>query len=353
MNLTTKQLNILKNFFSNKTILVTGGTGSFGKICVKEILQNFNIKKIIIFSRDEQKQFEMQNSLIYKKYDKKLRFFIGDIRDFERFSYACGDVDIIIHAAALKHVSIAEYNPMEFVATNINGSYNVIKAAIANNVNKTILLSTDKAVSPVNLYGATKLAAEKLFIAANNTVGNKKNYFSSVRYGNVIASRGSIIEKFLSQEKRKDPTFTITDKSMSRFWISLEEAVAFVWMSILRMQGGEIFIPKITTMRILDLSKAINKNAKIKYIGVRPGEKIKETLISLDECVYAIDFDTYYLIAPQIRFNKKVNYFKNAISEKGKKLNKIFEYNSEDTKNRLKVSDLENIIKQLKFTEII
>ena len=349
MNLNNKQLNILKKYFNNKTILVTGGTGSFGKICIKEILQNFNIKKVIIFSRDEQKQFEMQNSIIYKKYDSKLRFFIGDIRDFERLSYACNDVDIIIHAAALKHVSIAEYNPMEFVATNINGSHNVIKASIVNNVNKTILLSTDKAVSPVNLYGATKLSAEKLFIAANNTVGNKKCYFSSVRYGNVIASRGSVIEKFLNLEKTKDPTFTITDKSMSRFWISLEEAVAFVWMSILRMQGGEIFIPKIPTMRILDLSKAINKNAKIKYIGIRPGEKIKEILISLDECVSAIDFDTYYTIVPQIRFNKKVNYFKNAINEKGKKINKIFEYNSEDLKNRLEVSDLENIIKKIKI----
>jgi len=339
----------IKKYFRNKTILITGGTGSFGKIFIKHILENINVKKIIVFSRDEQKQFQMESSSPYKKYLSKLRFFIGDIRSLERLAYACQGVDVIVHAAALKHVSIAEYNPMEFIDTNINGSYNVIKAAIANNVKTTLLLSTDKAVNPINLYGATKLSAEKLFVAANNTVGNRKCYFASVRYGNVIASRGSVVENFLNLAKEKKPIFTITDQAMSRFWISLDEAVNFVCLSIMRMQGGEIFVPKIPTMKILDLAKAIKENAIIKYIGIRPGEKIRETLISLDECPYAIDFGSHYAIIPQIRFNKKINYLKNSIKERGKKIKKTFEYNSDSTNYRLKTAQLKNIIKNIKF----
>jgi len=349
MKFIKNNINKLKKLFYNKTILVTGGTGSFGKVCVLEILKNIKVKKVIIFSRDEQKQFIMQNQPVFKKFENKLRFFIGDIRDYDRLNYACENVDIIIHTAALKHVVIAEYNPMEFVETNIQGSHNVIKSAINNKVKKTILLSTDKAVNPVNHYGSTKLAAEKLFVAANNTVGNKECYFSIVRYGNVIASRGSVLEKFLLLNKRKNPTFTITHRDMSRFWISLEDATRFVWMSLARMKGGEIFIPKIPTMKMTDLAKSINPNGKLKFIGIRPGEKIKEILLSSEESEHVFDFGDYYTIKPQIRFNKKVDYSKNIFSKKGRKVKIPFEYNSDNESDKMKVQDLKKIIKNITF----
>tara|TARA_Y100000768_G_scaffold388882_1_gene388243 strand:+ start:9742 stop:10788 length:1047 start_codon:yes stop_codon:yes gene_type:complete len=342
-------INNAKKYFKNKTVLITGGTGSFGKVCILQMLRNLNVKKIIIFSRDEQKQFEMENSELFKKYKNKLRFFIGDVRNFDRLNYAFENVDIVIHSAALKHVSIAEYNPTEFVETNIQGTHNVIKASISNRVTKTILLSTDKAVNPINLYGATKLAAEKLFIAANNTVGNKKCYFSIVRYGNVIASRGSVLEKFLKLGKISKPIFTITHSKMSRFWISLEDASLFVWMSIIRMQGGEIFVPKIPTMKMVDLAKAINPKGKIKYIGVRPGEKISEVLISHEESENVFEFKEYYKIKPQIRINKIINYSYSAGDKKGKKIKTPFEYNSNNISSKISLSTLKKVISKLNF----
>lgn len=258
----------------NKTILITGGTGSFGKRFVEIILKKFNPKKIIIYSRDEFKQDIMQKTLK----SSILRFFIGDVRDYERLNFAMREVDYVFHAAALKQVVAAEYNPIECLKTNVFGAENIIKASINNNVNKVIALSTDKAVNPVNLYGATKLASDKLFIAANNIVGKKKTRFSIVRYGNVIGSRGSVLPLFLNLKKNNKNLFPITDLRMTRFWISLDEVVEFAIKCLKIMIGGEILIKKSPSIKIIDLAKAINPKGKIKIIGVRPGEKIHESL---------------------------------------------------------------------------
>ena len=260
--------------FKNKKILITGGTGSFGKKFIKRLISHSSAKKIIIFSRDEQKQFQLQHQLN----KKNLRFFLGDIRDKERLNFALKNVDIVVHAAALKHVEIAEYNPFEVVKTNILGTQNVVDCAIANNIEKVISLSTDKASSPLNLYGATKLTADKLMVAANNYKGNTKTIFSVVRYGNVMGSRGSVIPLFLKQ--KENGIFSITDPKMTRFNITLEESVNFVINSLNYMLGGEIFVPKINSYKILDLAKSISKKTKIQVTGVRPGEKIHEEMIS-------------------------------------------------------------------------
>ena len=326
----------------NKNILITGGTGSFGKYFAKTVLEKFSPNKVIIFSRDEQKQFSMSTDIIFKKYKKKLRFFVGDIRDEERLTDAMNGVDIVVHAAALKIIDIAEYNPMEFIKTNIMGSQNVVTSALKNNVKKVVALSTDKATSPINLYGATKLCADKLFVAANNIKGTKDIIFSVVRYGNVMSSRGSVIPHFLKQKKSN--TFTITNKEMTRFTLTLNESVKAVIWALLNSKGSEIFVPKISSYNIMDVAKAINPKARIKFIGVRSGEKIFEELITFSESFNTYDFGKYYAIIPQdgISLNYK--------NEKLKKISKPFSYNSRDN-NHLSVKELKKLINDTKGTE--
>lgn len=277
----------------NKVVLVTGGTGSFGKKFVKKALE-LQAKKIIIFSRDELKQYEMRQQF---NNDKRLRFFIGDVRDKERLYRAFNGVDIVIHAAAMKHVEACEYNPFEAVKTNINGAQNIIEAAIDSKVDKVIALSTDKAAAPVNLYGATKLASDKLFIAGNSYVGEESTKFAVVRYGNVVGSRGSVIPFF--QRVKETGILPITDERMTRFWITLDQGVQFVLDSLERMQGGELFVPKIPSMNIMDLAKAICPQCETKVIGIRPGEKLHEVMITQDDARHTIEFEDHYVITPE------------------------------------------------------
>ena len=308
--------------FNNKSILITGGTGSFGKKYTDILLKNYKPKKIIIYSRDELKQYEMAQ----KYNDKCMRYFIGDVRDKERLKKAMDGVDYVIHAAALKHVPIAEYNPMECIKTNINGAENVIDASIEKGVKKVIALSTDKAAAPINLYGATKLASDKLFVAANNLVGNKETRFSVVRYGNVIGSRGSVVPFFVKLIKEGKKELPITDFKMTRFLITLEDGVKFVLKNFERMSGGEIFVPKIPSMKIKDLAKALCEECELKEIGIRPGEKMHEVMITADDRV--VEFKDHYVIKPTINFSFKADYTKNNLGEKGKELPLGFEYNS-------------------------
>ena len=284
-----------------KTILITGGTGSFFKKLTEILLKNYNLKKLIIYSRDELKQSEMQKN-IKSKGKTNVRFFVGDVRDLSRLKQAMDGVDIVVHAAALKHVPIAEYNPFEAIKTNVIGAQNVIDAAMANKVKKVIALSTDKAAAPINLYGATKLASDKLFIAANNFKGKKNIKFSVVRYGNVMGSRGSVIPYFL--KCKKNNYLPITDKKMTRFSITLDEGVKFVLKSINKMYGGEIFIPKIPSFKITDLAEAISKNINLKIVGLRPGEKLHEEMIT-ESCnsINTIEFNDHYIIASDSEFN--------------------------------------------------
>lgn len=331
----------MKNEINNKVILITGASGSFGSNCVNFLIENYNPKKIIIFSRDELKQSEMQ----YKFKSKKLRFFIGDVRDRYRLSLAMSGVDIVIHAAALKQVPAAEYNPYECIQTNIIGAENVIFAALENNVNKVIALSTDKASNPINLYGATKLVSDKLFIAANNLAGSKKIRFSVVRYGNVIGSRGSILPLFLNLKKQNSKILPITHKNMTRFWISINEGIKFVLNSLSIMKGGEIFIPKMQSIKIIDLAKAIYPEAKFKFIGIRPGEKLHESMWSIDETRSVLEFKDYYLIIPEIKFfDLTSNYNIDRNRNKGKIVKKDFVYSSLSNKNFLNVHQIKKII---------
>ena len=313
---------------NNKIILISGGTGSFGQECIKYLLENFSPKKLIIFSRDELKQYEMQ-----KKFkNRNLRFFIGDIRDKSRLVSALRDVDYVIHAAALKHVPAAEYNPIECVRTNIMGAENLINAAIECNVKKVLALSTDKATNPINLYGATKLCAEKLFISANNMAGKLGTRFSVVRYGNVINSRGSVIPFFKDLIKKKKP-ITITDKEMTRFFISLNNSVKFVIKCLSEMRKGEVFIPKMPSLKIIDLAKSLSPNSKIKFIGMRPGEKLHELLSSVDEAQNMVEFKKYFIIKPSI-FKTNLNL------KKSKKVKKNFYYSSNKNQEFLSVDQI-------------
>ena len=286
--------------FENKSILITGGTGSFGSTFLKECLKNHKPKKVIVYSRDENKQFHLSREISQEFPDKKnkVRFFIGDVRDLGRLQLAFREVDIVVHAAAIKHVPIAEYNPFECINTNVIGAQNVITAAIDNNVSKTIALSTDKAANPVNLYGASKLASDKIFVAANNLVGSSNVCFSVVRYGNVFGSRGSVIPYFqdlLSKGGRKLP---ITDERMTRFWITLYQGVQFVISCLDMMAGAEIFVPKIPSMKIVDIVKFMDASAEIDVIGIRPGEKLHETMISVDDARDTIELTDRYIILP-------------------------------------------------------
>lgn len=310
--------------FDGKNILITGGTGSFGKKYTKILLEKYKPNKIIIYSRDELKQYEMAQE--YN--DKCMRYFIGDVRDIDRLKKATKDVDLIIHAAALKHVPIAEYNPMECIKTNINGAQNVIDAAIENGVSKIIALSTDKAANPVNLYGATKLASDKLFVTANNLVGNQNIKFSVVRYGNVVGSRGSVIPFFKKLINDGIKELPITDEKMTRFFITLEDGVNFVLKNFERMQGGEIFIPKIPSMKIVDMAKALAPNLPHKIIGIRAGEKLHEIMCPSDDSHLTLEFENHYLIKPTIKFSGYVDYSKNLLGEVGIPVKQGFEYNS-------------------------
>lgn len=323
--------------FNNKSILITGGTGSFGKMFIKILLKKYNTKKIIVFSRDELKQFEMQQ--IFNQ--DCMRYFIGDVRDAERLKKAMYKVDYVVHAAALKQVPAAEYNPMECIKTNINGAQNVIDAAIDCEVEKVIALSTDKAANPINLYGATKLASDKLFTAANNLVGDRRTRFSVVRYGNVVGSRGSVVPFFKKLVENGATEIPITDERMTRFWLKLEDGVNFVLKNFERMQGGEIFIPKIPSMHILDLAKAIAPNLPTKIIGIRPGEKLHEIMCPADTYYETLEFSDHYVITPSTR--NKIDYMKNSIGETGKPVADGFEYNSGTNTHFLTVEELRDM----------
>lgn len=322
--------------FNNKNILITGGTGSFGKKFIRILLERYKPNKVIVYSRDELKQFEMGQ--VYS--DRCMRYFIGDVRDKERLLLAMKGVDYVVHAAALKQVPAAEYNPMECIKTNIIGAQNVIDACIANDVEKVIALSTDKAANPINLYGATKLASDKLFTAANNIVGAGRTRFSIVRYGNVVGSRGSVVPFFKGLLARGAAELPITDERMTRFWLKLEDGVEFVMKNFRRMQGGEIFIPKIPSMRILDLVKAIAPDARIKIVGIRPGEKLHEVMCPSDLYYETVEFPDHFVIKPSIEFANKIDYTTNAIGEKGRMVEDGFDYNSGSNSHFLTVEEL-------------
>ena len=322
--------------FNNKNILITGGTGSFGKKFIRILLEKYKPNKVIVYSRDELKQFEMGQ--VYN--DPCMRYFIGDVRDRDRLMLAMKGVDYVVHAAALKQVPAAEYNPMECIKTNIMGAQNVIDACIANNVEKVIALSTDKAANPINLYGATKLASDKLFTAANNIVGQGRTRFSVVRYGNVVGSRGSVVPFFKGLLERGATELPVTDERMTRFWLKLEDGVEFVLKNFQRMQGGEIFIPKIPSMRILDLAKAIAPEAKIKIIGIRPGEKLHEVMCPSDLYYETVEFADHFVIKPSIEFANAIDYTTNALGEKGRMVEDGFDYNSGNNPHFLTVEEL-------------
>lgn len=329
--------------FDNKNILITGGTGSFGKKFTQLLLQKYSPNKIIIFSRDELKQYEMAQDFT----NRCMRFFIGDVRDAKRVSKAMKDVDYVIHAAALKHVPIAEYNPMECIKTNINGAQNVIDAALDNGVKKIIALSTDKAANPVNLYGATKLASDKLFVAANNLVGTADIQFSVVRYGNVIGSRGSVVpyfEKLIKSGKTKLP---VTDEKMTRFLITLEQGVNFVLKNFERMQGGEIFVPKIPSIKIVDLASYMAPKIEQEIVGIRPGEKLHEIMCPADDSHLTYEFADHFVISPTITFTQKRAYDKNALAEVGKKVKQGFEYNSGNNNKWLEKDEFLKLVKEV------
>lgn len=311
--------------FDNKTILITGGTGSFGQKYTKTILERYKPKRLIILSRDELKQYEMQQTY----HAPCMRYFLGDVRDSDRLMQAFRDVDYVIHAAAIKQVPAAEYNPMECIKTNIYGAENVIKAAIANNVQKVIALSTDKAANPINLYGATKLASDKLFVAANNIVGLGSTRFAAVRYGNVVGSRGSVVPFFKGLVANGAESIPITHRDMTRFWITLQDGVNFVLKNFARMQGGEIFIPKIPSIKVTDLATAYAPNLKQDIVGIRPGEKLHEIMCPSDDSHHTLEFDDHFVITPSIQFFSGNNdYSCNKLGEKGLPVVSGYEYHS-------------------------
>lgn len=322
--------------FDNKVILITGGTGSFGKKYVATLLARYNPKKIIIYSRDELKQYEMQQ--IYNQ--DCMRYFIGNVRDAERMKIAMRGVDIVIHAAALKQVPAAEYNPMECIKTNIHGAQNVINAAIDNAVERVIALSTDKAANPINLYGATKLASDKLFVAANNMVGDKPTRFSVVRYGNVVGSRGSVVPFFQKLLEQGEAELPVTDERMTRFWITLQDGVDFVLKNFERMHGGEIFVPKIPSMRVVDLVKALSPEAGYRLVGIRPGEKLHEVMCPKDDSHLTLEFNDHFVIQPTIDFPHRADYSVSKLGEEAKEVGVGFEYESGSNPVFLSVDEL-------------
>lgn len=327
---------------SGKSILITGGTGSFGKMFTRIILQHYpEVERIVIFSRDEFKQFEMSNMPEFKG-NKKLRYFIGDVRNKDRLYRAFDGIDIVIHAAALKQVPACEYNPFEAVQTNIIGAQNVIDAAIDKNVKKVVALSTDKACTPINLYGATKLCSDKLFIAGNAYVGSKDTSFSVVRYGNVAGSRGSVIPFFQKLIKNGAKELPITDFEMTRFWLKLEHAVDMVIMALETMHGGELFVRKIPSMKITDLTMAMAPDLSLKEIGIRPGEKIHEMMISKEDAKNTVEFDKYYIIQPDLDW-----WDPNRLLKGGKPVAKGFEYHSGNNTDWLSIEQMRNLIDEI------
>ena len=327
---------------NNKTILITGGTGSFGKCFTKYVLTHYEPKKIIIYSRDEFKQWMMQNEL--KEYEDKLRFFIGDVRDLERMRRAFEGVDYVIHAAALKQVPACEYNPNEAIKTNIHGAMNVIEAALDMNVKKVVALSTDKAVNPVNLYGGTKLVSDKLFVAANAYAGTKDVNFSIVRYGNVAGSRGSIIPFFHKIIKNGGTELPITDARMTRFWISLTEGVELVIKALREAKGGETFISKIPSFRVPDLAEAMLPGCRLKEIGIRPGEKLHEIMVTTEDSFNTYEYDKHYIVYPQMVFNDR-----QVPDLSGKKVEEGFSYSSGTNSEWLSVEDLRERLKEVEL----
>jgi len=327
---------------NNKTILVTGGTGSFGKKFITTVLKQYKTEKIIVFSRDELKQYEMQSDSKFKDYEDIMRYFIGDVRDLERLKRAMEGVDIVIHAAALKQVPAAEYNPFEAVKTNVLGGQNVIDACLAAGVKKVIALSTDKAAAPINLYGATKLTSDKLFVAANNYKGKHDIKFSVVRYGNVMGSRGSVIPFFLG--KKKEGVLPVTDERMTRFNITLQEGVDFVLMGLDKMWGGELFVPKIPSYKIVDVAKAIDEKCKIKVVGIRPGEKLHEEMITQTDAINTIEFEDYYVILPSTQLWDLEKFRKESNVTEGQLCSLGFSYNSGENEKFLTVEELKNLI---------
>ena len=311
--------------FNGKSILITGGTGSFGKAYIRELCQRYNPKRVIVYSRDELKQFEMQQDFG----DDCMRFFIGDVRDRDRLIQAMQGVDFVIHAAALKQVPAAEYNPMECIKTNIHGAENVINAALANDVQQVVALSTDKAANPINLYGATKLASDKLFVAANNMAGGHPTRFSVVRYGNVVGSRGSVVPFFQKLIDDNAKSLPITHPDMTRFWITLQEGVEFVLSAFYRMSGGEIFVPKLPSVRITSLAESMAPSLPTSIIGIRPGEKLHEIMCPSDDSHLTLEFEDHFVIQPTITFSSRGNDFSvNQKGEKGTAVEAGFEYNS-------------------------
>lgn len=324
----------MTNLFG-KTILVTGGTGSFGKKFISKVLEQ-DVKKVIVFSRDELKQYEMAQEYT----DPRIRFFIGDVRDKDRLYRAFDGVDIVIHAAALKHVGACEYNPFEAVKTNIHGAQNIIEAAIDRGVERVIALSTDKAASPVNLYGATKLASDKLFVAGNSYAGNKETRFAVVRYGNVVGSRGSVVPFFKKLKESGVTELPITDERMTRFWITLDQGVQFVIDNLERMKGGEIFIPKIPSMKVTDLAEAIAPECGIKIVGIRPGEKLHEAMITEDDARHTLEYDTYFVIQPEF------SWWREEYTNGGEPLPEGFTYISNVNDHWLTVDELRDLVKE-------
>ncbi len=322
--------------FNDKAILITGGTGSFGRQYVKSLLQRFKPKRLIVYSRDELKQLEMQQDIDAQC----MRYFLGDVRDRERLTQAMNGVDYVIHAAALKQVPAAEYNPMECIKTNIHGAENVIHAALANNVEYVIALSTDKAANPINLYGATKLVSDKLFVAANNVAGRHRTRFSVVRYGNVVGSRGSVVPFFRKLVDQGCEFLPITDPRMTRFWITLKQGVDFVLKNFERMQGGEIFVPKIPSVNVVELARAMAPSIPHKIVGIRPGEKVHEIMCPSDDSHLTLEFDDHYVIKPAIQFSGFVDFSKNRLGEVGVPVDSGFEFHSGRNSHFLSVEEI-------------
>ncbi len=326
--------------FNDKTILITGGTGSFGKHCVKTLLERYTPKKIIVYSRDELKQFEMQQTFG----SKTMRYFIGDVRDESRLSLAMKGVDYVIHAAALKQVPAAEYNPMECIKTNIDGAYNVIRAAIANDVAQVVALSTDKAANPINLYGATKLCSDKLFTASNNLVGEGRTRFSVVRYGNVVGSRGSVIPFFRKLLREGVKELPITHPAMTRFLITLDQGVEFVFKAFERMRWGEIFVPKIPSAKIVDVAEAVAPGVPLAIIGIRPGEKLHEVMCPADDSLNTLEFTDHFVLRPTVSSLSQKEYRVDALGEQGVPVAQGFSYDSETNPSFLSVQEIADLI---------
>ncbi|OWY37925.1 UDP-N-acetylglucosamine 4,6-dehydratase (inverting) [Xenophilus sp. AP218F] len=327
--------------FDNKSVLISGGTGSFGRMFIRTLLARYRPARVVVFSRDELKQFEMQQEFT----DPCMRFFLGDVRDGERLKQAMRGIDYVVHAAALKQVPAAEYNPTECIRTNVNGAENMINAALECGVERLIALSTDKAASPINLYGATKLLSDKLFVAANNIAGGYKTRFAVVRYGNVVGSRGSVVPFFRKLIAEGATSLPITDARMTRFWITLQQGVDFVLNSFARMQGGELFVPKIPSVRVTDLASAMGPHLQQHLIGIRPGEKLHEMMIARDDSFHTLEFADHYVITPSIRFVVQNEYSCNGLQEQGRLVEEGFKYTSDNNPWFLSIPELQELDK--------